>query len=295
MAEPVLGTVLTAMVTPLTSAGALDLDATARLAEHLVAEGNDGLVVNGTTGESPTTSDDEKVAVVRAVAEAVGHRARVVAGVGTNDTAHSVDLARRCAGAGAHGLMVVTPYYSRPTQAGIRAHVGVVADAGGLPVMLYDVPARSAVELTTETLVALSDHPLVVAVKDAKGDLMAATRVMSRCGLDFYSGDDAMTLAHLTNGGVGVVGVSSHVLGHLYADMVAAVEREDLALALRLHREALPVVDAIMGPVPGVVAAKAALHLQGHLASPAVRLPLVAASEQETATISEAMIGAGLL
>lgn len=295
MDAPALGTVLTAMVTPFTPDGDLDLVRAAALAEHLVAAGNDGLVVNGTTGESPTTSDEEKLALVAAVVEAVGDRAHVVAGVGTNDTAHSVRLAARTAAAGADGLLVVSPYYSRPSQAGVRAHVRAVADAGGLPVMLYDIPGRTAVEMTTETLLCLSEHPLVVAVKDAKGDLVAATRVMSRCDLQYYSGDDALTLAHLTNGGVGVVGVSSHVLAPLYARLVAAVRGGDLPAALALHRRAQPVVDAVMSHLPGVVAAKVALQLQGHLDCADVRLPLVAATPEEVAALRTALADADLL
>ena len=295
MDAPAFGSVLTAMVTPLTPDRDVDLDAAAALAVHLVDSGNDGLVVNGTTGESPTTSDEEKAALVRAVVEAVGDRAVVVAGVGTNDTAHSIALARRAAAAGASGLLVVSPYYSRPSQAGLRAHVRAVADAEDLPVMLYDIPGRTAVEMTTDTLLELGEHPRVVAVKDAKGDLPAATRVMAGSDLQFYSGDDALTLAHLTNGGVGVVGVSSHVLAPLYAEMVAAVGRGDLPTALRLHREALPVVDAIMTRMPGVVSAKAALQLQGRIACAGVRLPLVDATAEETAVLRQALADAGLL
>lgn len=295
MAAPVFGAVLTAMVTPLTPDREVDLDAAAALAVHLVDSGNDGLVVNGTTGESPTTSDDEKVALVRSVVEAVGDRATVVAGVGSNDTAHSVALTHRSAAAGADGLLVVSPYYSRPSQAGLRAHVRAVADAEDLPVMLYDIPGRTAVEMTTDTLLALGEHPRVAAVKDAKGDLPAATRVMAGSDLQYYSGDDALTLAHLTNGGVGVVGVSSHVLSPLYAEMVAAVGRGDLVAALRLHRQALPVVDAIMTRMPGVVSAKAALQLQGRLACGLVRLPLVEATPDETAALRQALADAGLL
>lgn len=295
MAAPVFGAVLTAMVTPFTPDREVDLDAAATLAEHLVDAGNDGLVVNGTTGESPTTSDDEKVALVRAVVEAVGDRASIVAGVGSNDTAHSVALTSRSAAAGAHGLLVVSPYYSRPSQAGLRAHVRAVADAGDLPVMLYDIPGRTAVEMTTDTLLSLGEHPRVVAVKDAKGDLPAATRVMAGSDLQYYSGDDALTLAHLTNGGVGVVGVSSHVLAPLYAEMVAAVRGGDLPTALRLHRQALPVVDAVMTRMPGVVSAKAALQLQGRLRCGLVRLPLVEATTEETDDLRRALADADLL
>ena len=174
------GRVLTAMVTPFTAEGAVDLKRAQELAVHLVDLGNDGLVVNGTTGESPTTSDAEKTDVVRAVVEAVGDRATVVAGAGTYDTAHSVELARRAEQAGAHGLLVVTPYYSRPTQAGLFAHFTTVADATELPVMLYDIPPRSIVPIEVDTLRRLAEHPRILAVKDAKGDLLAGSDSVCR-------------------------------------------------------------------------------------------------------------------
>src|SRR3954449_5972172 len=184
------GRVLTAMVTPFTADGALDLDGAQRLATHLVDAGNDGLGINGTTGESPTTTDAEKSDLVRAVLEAVGDRAHVVAGVGTNDTHHSIELARAAEKVGAHGLLIVTPYYNKPPQEGLYRHFTAVADATGLPVMLYDIPGRSGVPIKTETLIRLAQHERIVAVKDAKGDLFAAGQVMMATDLVFYSGDD---------------------------------------------------------------------------------------------------------
>src|ERR671938_79856 len=201
------GRVLTAMVTPFTADGALDLDGAQRLATHLVDAGNDGLIINGTTGESPTTSDAEKADLVRAVLEAVGDRAHVVAGVGTNDTHHSIELAREAERIGAHGLLVVTPYYNKPPQEGLYRHFTAVADATGLPVMLYDIPGRSGVPIKTETLVRLAGHPRIVAVKDAKNDLYEGSWVLSRTDLAIYSGSDELNLAWLCHGASGVVSV----------------------------------------------------------------------------------------
>jgi 4-hydroxy-tetrahydrodipicolinate synthase len=295
MSHRPFGAVLTAMATPMTDDGAVDLAAAASLAEHLMASGHDGLVVSGTTGESPTTSDEEKDALLRTVVETAAGRGPVVAGVGTYDTAHSRHLAEQAARAGADGLLVVAPYYSKPTQAGLVAHVRSVADSTDLPVMLYDIPGRSVVEFTTETLLRLAEHPRVVAVKDAKGDLQAATRVMSATDLAFYSGDDGLTLAYLTHGGAGVVGVTTHLLGPAFARLVAAVDAGDLATAVAEHRAALPLVDAVMTRLPGVVAVKAALHELGLLPSAAVRLPHVPATDDEVAVIRAAMGASGLL
>src|ERR1700760_1665296 len=189
------GRMLTAMVTPFGADGSLDLDAAARLATYLVDEqGNDGLVVNGTTGESPTTSDGEKADLIAAVVDAVGDRAHVGPGIGTFDTVHTVHLAEQAAKAGANGVLVVTPYYSKPPQAGLLLHFRAVADASELPVMLYDIPGRTATPIATETMIELAAHERIVAVKDAKGDLMATSRVLAETGLAYYSGDDAMTL-----------------------------------------------------------------------------------------------------
>src|SRR6185312_3320791 len=188
------GRVVTAMVTPFTADGGLDLDGAQQLARQLVDSGSTGLVVNGTTGEAPTTTDDEKSALVRAVLEAVGDRARIIAGIGTNDTRHTVEQALAAEGAGAHALLAVTPYYSRPPQAGVRAHFETVADATGLPVMLYDIPGRTATPIETETLLRLAEHPRIIAVKDAKGDLGASGRVMAETDLVYYCGDDMLNL-----------------------------------------------------------------------------------------------------
>ena len=295
MPDRPFGAVLTALASPMTVDGSLDLDATGALAVHLLASGHDGLVVSGTTGEAPTTTDDEKDQLLRAVLEAAGGRGHVVAGVGTNDTAHSVRLARRAAAAGAHGLLVVAPYYSRPTQDGLVAHVRAVADATDLPVMLYDIPGRSCVQFETETLLRLGEHPRVVAVKDAKADLQAATRVMSGSDLAYYSGDDGMTLAYLAHGGSGVVGVTTHLLGASFARMVTAVDAGDLLTAIAEHRASLPLVDAVMTRLPGLVAVKAALHLLGLIPHDAVRLPLVPVTDAQRDDMRVALTAAGLL
>jgi 4-hydroxy-tetrahydrodipicolinate synthase len=222
------GRVLTAMVTPFTADGALDLDGAQRLATHLVDAGNDGLIINGTTGESPTTSDAEKARLVRAVVEAVGDRAHVVAGAGTNDTRHSVELARAAEKAGAHGLLAVTPYYSKPPQEGLYQHFTAVADAADLPVMIYDIPGRSGVPINTETMIRLAEHPRIVANKDAKGDLGRASWAIATTGLAWYSGDDMLNLPLLSVGAVGFVSVVGHVVSPELRALVDAFTSGDV-------------------------------------------------------------------
>src|SRR5215469_12115523 len=212
------GRVLTAMITPFGENGHLDLDKAAALAAHLVGQGSDGIVLSGTTGESPTTSDREKAELIRAVVAAVGDRATIVASVGTYDTAHSIELAKQAQAAGAHGLLVVTPYYSRPPQAGLHAHFTAIADATDLPVMLYDIPPRSVVPIEVDTLLRLAEHPRILAVKDAKGDLLAGSQVIAGTDLAYSSGDDALNLPWLSVGAVGFVSVIGHVVsGRLLA------------------------------------------------------------------------------
>ncbi|MFC7308653.1 4-hydroxy-tetrahydrodipicolinate synthase [Streptomyces monticola] len=274
------GRVLTAMVTPLTADGALDLDGAQRLAAHLVDAGNDGLIVNGTTGESPTTSDAEKTELVRAVVEAVGDRAHVVAGVGTNDTRHSIELARAAEKTGAHGLLTVTPYYNKPPQEGLYRHFTAIADATELPVMLYDIPGRSGVPINTETIVALADHPRIVANKDAKGDLGRASWAIARSGLAWYSGDDMLNLPLLSVGAVGFVSVVSHVVTPELRAMLDAHLTGDVRKATEIHQKLLPVFTG-MFRTQGVITTKAALTLQGLPAGP-LRLPLVELSPEET-------------
>ncbi|MCX4386030.1 4-hydroxy-tetrahydrodipicolinate synthase [Micromonospora peucetia] len=287
------GRVLTAMVTPFTADGSLDLDGAARLASYLVDEqGNDALVVNGTTGESPTTTDTEKEQLIRAVVEAVGDRAKVVAGVGTNDTRHTIELSAAAEKAGAHGLLVVTPYYSKPPQSGLLRHFTAVADATGLPVMLYDIPHRAGVPIDTETMVRLAEHGRIVAVKDAKGDLTATGWVTSRTNLAFYSGEDSLTLPSLAVGGVGVVGTSTHFTGALTKQMIEAYDAGDTAAALSLHRRLLPLFTGIFR-AQGVILVKAGLAAAGKPAGP-VRPPLVDATDEEIAQLRADSAAAGL-
>jgi len=291
---PLFGRVLTAMVTPMFPDGRVDLDGAQRLATHLVAHGHDGLIVSGTTGESPTTSDAEKDQLLRAVVEAVGDRSHIVAGVGSNHTAHSVDNAQAAAKAGAHGVLVVTPYYNKPPQEGLLRHFTAVADASELPVMVYDIPGRSGIAIHTETLLRLAEHPRIRAVKDAKGDLFASSQVMARSDLQYYSGDDVLNLAHLTQGAVGIASVVGHVAGPQYAEMVAAVAGGDLPRAIALHRQLIPAVNAVMNITQGAIMAKAALRELGVIASPAVRLPLVEATADQVALVRDGLRQSGL-
>ena len=269
------GRALTAVITPMHDDGSLDLAGLQKVISHLFDTGHDGVVVSGTTGESATTSDEEQDLILRAALEVVGDRGRVVAGVGTNDTAHTVHLAKQAAATGAHALLAVTPYYNRPTQPGLLAHFTTVADATGLPVMLYDIPSRTGTPIATETLLRLAGHPHIAAVKDAKGDLWSATKVLDQTDLLWFSGDDIATLAHLTQGATGYVGVATHVVGAEYAAMLAAVDAGDLPTAVGLHRRVIPIVDAIMHTSQGAIMAKAALKELGVIDSAAVRLPLV--------------------
>jgi len=286
------GRVLVAMVSPFTADGALDLDAAQRLAARLVDGGCDGLVVNGTTGESPTTTDAEKADLVRAVVDAVGARASVVAGAGTYDTAHSVHLARAAEKAGAHGVLLVTPYYSRPSQAGLVAHFGTIADAVDLPVMLYDIPPRSVVPIEVDTLRRLAEHPRIVAVKDAKGDLLAGSQVLATTDLAYYCGDDALNLPWLAVGAVGFVSVIGHVVPDRLRRMLESFSAGDVAEARTVHSGLLPVLRAF-GRVGGVPFAKAALRLTG-LDAGDPRLPLMPPDPDQLAAIADDLAAAGL-
>jgi 4-hydroxy-tetrahydrodipicolinate synthase len=286
------GRVLTAMVTPFTADGALDLDGAQRLAAHLVDAGNDGLVLNGTTGESPTTTDAEKSELVRAVLEAVGDRAHVIAGIGTNDTRHSVALAREAEGVGAHGLLAVTPYYSKPPQEGLYQHFTAIADATGLPVMLYDIPGRSGVPIETETIVRLAAHPRIVANKDAKGDLGRASWAIARSGLAWYCGDDMLNLPLLSVGAVGFVSVVGHVVTPELRALVDAHTAGDVQKATEIHQRLLPVYTG-MFRTQGVMTSKAALALRGLPGGP-LRLPLIGLTAEETTRLQEDLAAGGV-
>lgn len=288
-----LGTVLTAMVTPFAADGSLDTAAAARLANHLVDSGCDGLVVSGTTGESPTTTDDEKRELLRVVLEAVGDRARVIAGAGTYDTAHSVRLAKACAAEGAHGLLVVTPYYSKPPQRGLIAHFTAVADATELPVLLYDIPGRSVVPIESSTIRALASHPNIVGVKDAKADLHAGGQIIAETGLAYYSGDDALNLPWLAMGATGFISVISHVAANQLRELLSAFTSGDIAIARKINATVTPLCDA-MARLGGVTMSKAGLRLQGiDVGDP--RLPQVPATPEQIEALTADMRAASVL
>ncbi|MCH9721640.1 MAG: 4-hydroxy-tetrahydrodipicolinate synthase [Actinomycetia bacterium] len=288
-----LGTVLTAMATPFTADGTLDTATAARLASRLVDAGCDGLVLSGTTGESPTTTDDEKIRLLNAVLGAVGDRARIIAGAGTYDTAHSVHLARACAAEGAHGLLVVTPYYSRPPQSGLVAHFSAVADATDLPVVVYDIPPRSVVPIEWSTLRTLARHPNIVAVKDAKGDLHGAAQVMAETGLAYYSGDDSLNLPWLAVGAVGFVSVWGHLAAGQLRDMLTAFNSGDLATARKIA-VALGPLNAAQNRLGGVTLVKAGLRLQGFdIGEP--RLPQMPATADQCDELAEDLRAAAVL
>ena len=290
------GRVLTAMVTPFTPDGALDVDAAQRVATYLVDRGNDGLVVSGTTGESPTTTVEEDGRLLTAVIEAVGDRATIVAGVGTNDTRHSVELAEQARKAGAHGLLVVTPYYSKPPQSGIVQHVNAIAHAGDdLPVLLYDIPGRTGVQIAEATYSELVRNPLVVGLKDAVGDLERGAWLMRETGIRIYSGDDALNLGWLAVGASGMVSVVAHAAARDYADMVAAVDAGDLTSARAINDRLLPAVRALMTHTQGAITAKVALQLLGVLEHRTVRGPLPEATDDEVAIVRDGLVASGLL
>ncbi len=282
------------MVTPFDSEGQLDLDHAQQLATYLVDRvGNDGLIVNGTTGESPTTTDEEKERLLRAVSEAVGDRATVVAGAGTNDTAHSVELARGAEKAGAHGLLVVTPYYSKPPQEGLYSHFTTVADATELPVMLYDIPPRSVVPIQNDTLKRLAEHPRIKAVKDSKHDLLAGSEVMANSDLAYYSGEDPLNLPWMSVGAVGFVSVVAHVVGDRLRQMLDAYESGDVTTAREINYGLLPVYRS-MNFVGGVIFSKTAMRLCGYETGQP-RLPLPSATDEQVRVITSDLWDAGLV
>lgn len=289
------GRLLTAMATAFHEDGSVDLDGTARIAAYLVDHGNDGVVVSGTTGESPTTSVAEDGEILRAVQDAVGDRATVIAGVGTNATAHSVELARQAEKVGVDGVLLVSPYYNKPGQVGLRHHFSSVAESTDLPVMLYDVPGRTASLIELDTYEAMRRYDHVTSVKEASG-LLARTAQLVDMGYAVYSGDDANTLGYLAYGGVGLVSVVAHAAGDQLASMIDAWVRGDHAEALRVHTALLPAFEAVMGvPNYGATTAKAALELLGVLDNRRVRGPLVALDDHEVAALRTGLAAAGLL
>jgi 4-hydroxy-tetrahydrodipicolinate synthase len=285
--ENPFGQVLVALVTPFTADGEVHWDDVEKHVEDLVTHGADGIVVTGTTGETSTLTDPEKVRLVEVAKKVANGRAKVITGGGSNETAHAIELYKHSEQAGADGVMIVTPYYNKPTQAGILTHFRMIADATDLPVILYDIPGRTGVPIMYETLLRAAKHPNILAVKDAKGDLSEVSRVMNQTDLLYFAGDDANALPTLAIGGTGLIGVTANIAPQPYRTIVDAVNANDLAMATAAHRALEPLVRATMTHVPGTVATKYILHALGRISSPRVRLPLVGPEESEAALIED--------
>ena len=279
------GRLLTAMVTPFKDDLTIDWAGVEKLASHLQSTGHDGIVVNGTTGEAPTTSDEEKLEIIKVVKRATGGKVKVVAGAGNNETSHSIEQAEMAARAGADGLLVVTPYYNKPPQAGIEAHFRAMADATDVPVMMYDIPGRTGVPLEPDTICRLAEHKNIVALKDAKGDVASTSWVIKRSGIPVYSGDDILNLPLLSVGAVGFVSVCGHTVGARLREMLDAWFSGNSSRALAIHQELLPVYTGTFR-TQGAILTKAALKLMG-LPGGKVRLPLVDATEAQISQLRE--------
>ena len=292
--ENPFGQVLVALVTPFTADGEVDWNDVEKHIDNVISNGADGIVVTGTTGETSTLTDDEKVKLVEVGKKVAGNRAKIIMGGPSNETAHAIELAKKSAKAGADGIMAVTPYYNKPTQAGVLTHFRMVADATDLPFIMYDIPGRAGIQIQYETILRLAKHPNIVAVKDAKGDFSEVSRVLNQTDLLYFSGDDANVLPHMAIGASGLIGVTANVASAPYRAMVDAVNRGDLTAATEQHMALEPLVRAIMTHVPGTVAAKYVLHGLGRIGSPRVRLPLVGPEEWEAAKIEDeiALVGA---
>ena len=290
--QPPFGRLLTAMVTPFKDDLSIDWAGVEKLAAHLISTGHDGIVVNGTTGEAPTTSDDEKIEIIKVVRNAVSGRAKVIAGAGNNETTHSVEQAEMAAKAGADGLLVVTPYYNKPPQAGIEAHFRAMADATDVPVMLYDIPGRTGMQIESDTIVKLAAHPNIVALKDAKGDVASTSWVIKRCGIPVYSGDDILNLPLLSVGAVGFVSVCGHTVGADLRAMLDAWFSGNGEKALEIHQKLLPVYTGTFR-TQGAILTKAALSMMG-LPGGKVRLPLVDATESQVSQLREDLRAGGV-
>ena len=289
------GSVGVAMITPFTPEGEIDVPAAQSLAVSLVDDGADLILLAGTTGEAPTTHLPEKQTLLREVKDALAGRAMLIAGAGSNDTAHAVRIGVGSQDAGAEGLLINAPYYNRPSQEGVYQHIMTVVEATDLPVMIYDIPGRTGVRITDDTLARLAEHPRVLAVKDATGDVEQGFRRMEATGLEYYSGDDGLNFAWLAHGASGVISVVAHADAHSWRQMVTEVDAGDLAGARAVAQRMRPLVGAIMGGGQGAVMAKEALLLQGRIPSAALRLPLVRASAEEVAALREALAASGLL
>jgi 4-hydroxy-tetrahydrodipicolinate synthase len=280
---PPFGRLITAMVTPFKKSGEIDWAGLEKIAAHLIVTGHDAIAVNGTTGEAPTTSDDEKDQIIKAVRGVVGAQVKIIAGAGNNETSHSVEQAKRAAKAGADALLVVTPYYNKPPQAGITAHFTAMADATDIPVMMYDIPGRTGVEIESETIVKLAEHKNIAALKDAKGNPAATSWVIKRSGIPVYSGDDILNLPLLSVGAVGFVSVCGHTVGADLKSMLTAWFAGDHDKALEIHQKLLPVFTGTFR-TQGAILTKAALNLMG-LPGGFTRLPLVDATDAQIAQL----------
>jgi 4-hydroxy-tetrahydrodipicolinate synthase len=286
------GRLITAMVTPFAKDGSIDWDGVATLANHLADHGHDAIAVNGTTGEAPTTKSSEKLEIIKVVKSTVGSRVKVLSGAGDNETSYTVEQAKRSADAGADGLLIVTPYYNKPPQAGIEAHFKAVASATDLPIMMYDIPGRTGVEIESDTIVRLFELPKIVALKDAKGNLAATSDVIARCGIPVYSGDDILNLPFLSIGAVGFVSVCGHTVGSELKEMLDAWFAGDTARALEIHQKLIPVFKGTF-KTQGAILTKAAMNLMG-LPGGTTRLPLVDATPAQIATLREDLIAGGV-
>jgi 4-hydroxy-tetrahydrodipicolinate synthase len=280
------------MITPFAKDGSIDWDGVATLATHLADHGHDAIAVNGTTGEAPTTKSSEKLEIIKVVKSTVGSRVKVLSGAGDNETSYTVEQAKRSADAGADGLLIVTPYYNKPPQAGIEAHFKAVASATDLPIMMYDIPGRTGVEIESDTIVRLFDLPNIVALKDAKGNLAATSDVIARCGIPVYSGDDILNLPFLSIGAVGFVSVCGHTVGSELKAMLDAWFAGDTARALEIHQKLIPVFKGTF-KTQGAILTKAAMNLMG-LPGGTTRLPLVDATPAQIATLREDLIAGGV-
>lgn len=281
------GQVLVAMVTPMTAEGEVDWDATEKHVDYIVSSGADGIVVTGTTGETSTLTDAEKIKLVKVSKSVAGSRAKIITGGGSNETAHAIQLYKASEKAGADGVMIVTPYYNKPTQAGVLTHFRLIADSTDLPVILYDIPGRAGIAISYDTFHRAAKHPNIVAVKDAKGDLAQASRLLNETGLLYFSGDDSNVLPHLSIGATGLIGVTANIAPLAYRELVDATNRNDFHAALSVHNSLEPLQRAVMTHVPGTVAAKYVLHGLGLIGSPRVRLPLVGPEDAEAARIEQ--------
>ena len=287
------GQLITAMVTPFDKDGAIDWDGVAKLAQHLVDTGHDGIAVNGTTGEAPTTKSSEKLEIIKVVKSVVGSKVKVLSGAGDNETSYTVEQAKRSQDAGADGILIVTPYYNKPPQAGIEAHFRAVAAATDLPIMMYDIPGRTGVEIESDTIVKLFETvDNIVALKDAKGNIAATSWVIKRCGIPVYSGDDILNLPFLSVGAVGFVSVCGHTVGRELKEMLNAWFAGDSARALEIHQQLLPVFTGTFR-TQGAILTKAAMNLMG-LPGGTTRLPLVDATPAHIEQLRKDLIAGGV-